>query len=181
MEAGHEKYNKAVRILRRSKPELKGSEVIGENVIRMIGETKGKHASFQDLLETIFAWTYVGWVRRSLVTASLLLVLFFVYQQTMILRGVNEISKREIKSSDGTSSISANRIERQLMMFRLTGKGLAADKTTISKEQLEQILESYNELQNKYSNLIRIIEEDPELKAYVEKKINDSNNKKTNL
>jgi hypothetical protein len=181
MEAGHEKFNKAVRILRRSKPEMKGSEAIGENVIRMIGEAKEKHTSFQDLLETIFAWTYVGWVRRSLVTASVMLVLFFVYQQTMILRGVNEISKREIRSDDGISSVSTDRIEKQLLILKLTGKGLTAGNITLSKQQMEQFLESYNELQDKYSNLLRIIEEDPELKAYIEKKLIESNIKKTNL
>ncbi len=181
MEEENVKYRKVINLLRRSKPELKGTEAIEENVIRIIRNSGEKHTSPADLIETIFAWTYIGWVRRSLVTASVLLVLFFVYQQTMILKGVNEISKKEIKAGDAISASPAGRFERQLMMLKLSGRGLDAGKKSITEDQLEQLIESYNELQDKYSSLVKIIEEDPELKAYIDKKLGESNMKKTNL
>ncbi len=46
-------------------------------------------------------------------------------------------------------------IEKQLMMLKLTGRRISASDLEISGKQLEQILNSYNELQEKYSDLIK--------------------------
>ena len=43
---------------------------------------------------------------------------------------------------------------------------------TVSEKQIKQILKSYNELEEKYKDLIKLIEDDPELKNYVEEKLN---------
>jgi DNA gyrase/topoisomerase IV subunit A len=67
------------------------------------------------------------------------------------------------------------------MMLKLTGRRISASDLEISGKQLEQILNSYNELQEKYSDLIKIIEEDPALKESIEKKLAEERNKKSNL
>jgi hypothetical protein len=175
------KYNKVLNILKRSKPELKGIETIQENVISRIKRTGSRQRSFSDLIEGLFAWIYIEWVRRSLVTASVLLILFFVYQQTMILKGVNNISKRAIVSETGAFSVSEDEIGKQLMMLKLANRRISIGHLEISGRQLEQLLDSYNELTEKYSDLIKIIEEDPVLKEYIEKKLDEGRNKKSNL
>jgi hypothetical protein len=50
-----------------------------------------------------------------------------------------------------------------------------------SEKQMEQIMKSYSEMQDKYKDLIRLIEENPELMNYVEEKLKENNKKKTNL
>ena len=46
---------------------------------------------------------------------------------------------------------------------------------------MKEILESVNELQTKYRDLENLIEEDPELKKLIEKKLIETNRTKINL
>jgi hypothetical protein len=56
------------------------------------------------------------------------------------------------------------------------GKGIG-----ISENQLEELLISYKNLQVKYKDLMRIIEEDPELKKYIENKLNEEKHNKPDI
>jgi len=66
-------------------------------------------------------------------------------------------------------------------MLKLFGKGLPSQNVTISKEQMDILLESVNDLQTKYRDLINLIEEDPELKKYLENKLTEMNRTKFKL
>ncbi|MFZ0281249.1 MAG: hypothetical protein WAL29_06355 [Bacteroidales bacterium] len=183
MKEENENYNKVIRILRKSKPELKGIEIIEENVIKQINKTQNRHNPIQDLIDALFSWIYIGWVRKSLVAASIFLVLFFVYQQTLILKGVNSISKQTIVNGTGTFSVSEEDLGKQLMMYRLNRRRLPSPDLEISEKQIRELLDSYRELQDKYSGLVKIIEEDSVLREYIERKLDENKNagKKTNL
>jgi hypothetical protein len=176
-----EKYKKVLAILRRSKPELKGIDLIEDNVIGRIRKGEAKGNPIMEVIENMFAWIYIGWVRRSLVTASVLLVLFFVYQQTMILKGVNDINKREIVTGPGAFSGSYDDLGKQIRILKLTGRGMPTGGIKITEKQAEQLLDSFYELQDKYIDLIRIIEEDPVLKEYIEERLGKDKNKIPNL
>lgn len=176
-----EKYNKILNILRRSGPKLESIGTIEENVIERIRRSNNRQRSLPDLIEVLFSWIYIGWVRRSLVTASVLLVLFFVYQQSMILKGVNNINKRAIISEKGIFPDSDDEIGKQLMILKLTGRKISASDLKISGRQIEQLIDSYNELREKYGDLVKLIESDPALKEYIERKLDESKIKKTKL
>ena len=84
-----EKYNKILKLLRESKPVLDSTEDIEREVLQRIS---GKHKSvlnLSELIDSLFGWIYIGWVRRSLITASVLLVVVFVWQQGIILKQIN--------------------------------------------------------------------------------------------
>ncbi len=173
MKEENENYNKVIRILRKSKPELKGIEIIEENVIKQIKKTQNRHNHTQDLIEALFSWIYIGWVRKSLVAASIFLVLFFVYQQTLILKGVNSISKQTTVNGSGTFPVSEEDLGKQLMMYRLNRRRLPSTDLEISEKQVRELLDSYRELQDKYSGLVKIIEEDSVLREYIERKLDE--------
>jgi hypothetical protein len=52
---------------------------------------------------------------------------------------------------------------------------------TISERQMKELIESVNELQLKYKDLENLIEEDPELKKMIEKKLIENNRTNNNL
>jgi len=177
-----EKYKMVIMILRKSKPELTGTEIIEQNVMERIRRKGvGRPAQFSGLIEDLFGWFYIGWIRKSMMALSVLLVLFFVYQQTIILMGVNNINKRAIVNGTWVITVSKGDFEKQLLLLRLNSRRFSSGNTEISEKQVEQLLDSYNELQKKYSDIIRIIEEDPLLKEYIEKKLNETKNSKSNL
>ena len=169
MEPESEKYKKVLNILRKSKPVLGSVENIEREVIKKISGLHKPAVVLSDITDFLFGWIYIGWVRKSLITASVFLVLIFVFQQTIILKQINLLSKQTIVLDVDNLSASSNRLEKQLMSYRITTRRFPSKSITISEKQLEQLLDSVNELQIHYKDLLNLIEEDPELKKMIEK------------
>jgi len=175
------KYDKIVEMLRTSKPTLNSAEEIEREVIRRIENTSSMKSGLTEMLGFLFGWVYIGWVRRSLITASIVLVMIFVYQQGMILKRIDVISRQTIVSSRESEISPSNEIERILMNYRNPLRKFPSKNTTISEKQMQELLEYVKELQLKYKDLEDLIEGDPELKSMIERKLRDINNTKSNL
>jgi flagellar capping protein FliD len=67
------------------------------------------------------------------------------------------------------------------MLYKLAGRKLPKGNITISERKMKQFMNSYNELQDKYKDLVKIIDENPELKKLIEEKMSEKNKKKFNL
>ncbi|MCX6301465.1 MAG: hypothetical protein NTW82_04720, partial [Bacteroidia bacterium] len=115
-----------------------------------------------------------------LVAASILLIVAFAYQQVVILKRVNNLNQQAIfiESQMITGSQDYSYTD---LLYRMAGRKLPSGNNTVSEKQMKQILKSYNELEEKYKDLIKLIEENPELKVYVEEKLMESNKKKIKL
>jgi hypothetical protein len=175
------KYDRVINVLKKSKPELSRYEDIEEQVIKRIQMLKNKQRSPFEIIDYLFGWVYIGWVRRSLVAASFLIVSVFVYQQYIILKRVNTLSKQTVLTESQMVSGISSDMEEKIKMYKLSGRRFPSADITISKKQMDQLLESINELQVKYKDLINLINENPEMKKYIEKKLTESKNKKFNL
>jgi hypothetical protein len=174
------KYERIVNTLKKSKPVLRSPDDIEEKVINRILQSKVKNKPASGFLDFLFGWVYVGWVRTGLVAASILLIVAFAYQQVVILKRVNNLNQQAIfiESQMITGSQDYSYTD---LLYRLAGRKLPSGNNTVSEKQMKQILKSYNELQEKYKDLIKLIEENPELKVYVEQKLTESNKKKIKL
>jgi hypothetical protein len=176
-----EKYNKIIKLLRESKPVLDSTEDIEREVLRHIS---GKHESvlnLSELLDSLFGWIYIGWVRRTLITASVLLVVVFVWQQSIILKQINYLSRQTILTDREESPDPVKMLERKLLMYKIPGRKFSSPSITITEKQMKQLLDSVNALQIKYKDLMNLIEEDPELKKYIENKLIENNRSKIKL
>ncbi|MGD0340897.1 MAG: hypothetical protein ABSA76_04210, partial [Bacteroidales bacterium] len=177
MKSESNKYERITEILKRSKPALTGREAIEENVMERI-ENKKKAAESYNFMDYLFGWVYIGWVRRGLVAASILIIAFFAVQQSVILKRINNLERQTI--STGTSFVRGvpDDFESAFMFYRQSPSKVLLKGGKLSERQLKQIEETINDLQARYSNLIKLIEDDPELKQYIEKKLTESNKKK---
>jgi hypothetical protein len=180
MKTDETKYDRILNTLRKSKPVLRSADDIEEKVMDRILQNKKKEEPSPGILDLLFGWVYVGWVRSGLVAASVLLIIIFSYQQVVILKRVNNLNRQTIfiESQMITGGSDYSGID---LFYRLAGRKLPSGKITISEKQMEQIMKSYSEMQEKYKDLIRLIEENPELMNYVEEKLKENNKKKTNL
>ena len=176
-----EKYNKVLYILRKSKPVLSSADDIEREVIKKVSGVHQSEIILSDIVDILFGWVYIGWVRRSLIAASFVLVAVFIYQQGVILKQIDYLSRQTIMVDGENSSNPANELEKRLMMYRLSGHRFPSQNITISEKQLNQLLESVNELQLKYNDLKNLIEDDTELKKLIEKKLIENNRAKINL
>ena len=69
--------------------------------------------------------------------------------------------------------MSSSELGKRLILYRMSSKLSPAGEVRISESQMEEFLDAYSELQVKYKDLLRIIEEDPELKEYIENKLKE--------
>jgi hypothetical protein len=174
MTEGNDSYKKVVEILKNSRPDLVRPEEIEKEVIKRIQNKNRTTRRFSDFIDSLFGWVYIGWVRRSFITAAVIMVSVFVYQQALILKQVNNISKQPVVISGEPVPGSLSEISKKLTLYKISNKLSPSNEINISEKQLEQIIESYNSLQTKYKNLLRIIEENPELKKYINSKLNEN-------
>jgi hypothetical protein len=75
----------------------------------------------------------------------------------------------------------SDEIGDKLLLYKLTD-GKPYDRSIkISNRQMRRLLESVNELQLKYNDLIKLIKENPDLKKYIDEKMTENNRKKLKL
>jgi len=181
MEPENEKYRRVLNILRNSKPELGSTYNIENEVFKRISKVKQPKINLSDLIDFLFGWVYIGWVRRSLITASILLVLVFVYQQSVILKRIDALGRQTVVNERANIPESADEIEKLLMVYRYSGRRFPSKTITISERQINELIKSINELQVKYKDLENLLKGDPELKELIEKKLIENNSTKTSL
>ena len=181
MKPESEKYNMVMDLLRKSKPVLNSTDDIAKEVIIKIRKIDHNRLSFSDAVDFLFGWVYIGWVRRSLITASILLVLVFVYQQSVILKRIDALGRQTVVNERANIPESADEIEKLLMVYRYSGRRFPSKTITISERQINELIKSINELQVKYKDLENLLKGDPELKELIEKKLIENNSTKTSL
>jgi hypothetical protein len=181
MNKSSEKYLKTVDLLRKSKPVLDSAEDIEREVIRKITSSAGPETESFSIFDLLFGWTNIVWIRRSLIAVSVMLVTLFVYQQSIIVRQLNWLTSQVISDQVKSVSYSQSGMVNRFKLLKISGTRINYNKRPISETEINLLMQSFDELQNDYDNLRRIIEDDPELKKIFEKKLLEQNNKKVKL
>jgi hypothetical protein len=176
-----EKYDKVLNLLRKSKPLLGSAEEIEREVMRRIQKPDRLAVNLSEAFDFLFGWVYIGWVRKSLITASVGLVLIFIYQQGVILKRIDSLGKQTIATGKENVLTPENEIEKLLTIYNNSGRIFPSKTITITESQMKELLESVKELQIKYKDLENIIDGDPELKKLIDDKLIEKNRTKINL
>jgi 5-bromo-4-chloroindolyl phosphate hydrolysis protein len=174
------KYERITYILKKSEPILTGSEAIEENVMERIRDKRKTPESY-NFLDHLFGWVYVGWVRNGLVAASVLIIAVFVIQQSIILKRINNLEQQTISTSPSFVKSVPDDFESVFMIYSRTPSKIHLKNGKLSDKEMRQIEETINDLQSRYSSLMKIIEDNPELKQYIENKLSENDKKKINL
>lgn len=172
-----EKYKKILKVLRESKPVLDSTGDIEKEVIKRISKVKQPIFNFSEAIDSLFGWVYIGWVRRTLITASVLLVMVFIYQQGVMFKQINFLSRQIIDNGGEIQITTEQQVEKLLMTYKKSGRRFPSRSVTISEKQMNELLDYLT----KYKDLEKLIEEDPELKLLIEKKLIEFNHTKVKL
>jgi hypothetical protein len=167
------KYEKVLKLLKEAKPDLKDIEIVTEKVMRQLTEEKSRINLVEFIIEFVFGWIYVGWVRRSMIVAAICMAILFGYQQVLILKKINELSGQRIQDGNLFMTSAKNEISDKIRVFRFSGRKLENKKNSVSKKEIDEMIKSINMLQIKYKDVINLIEDDPELKKYVETRMKE--------
>jgi hypothetical protein len=173
MKSNDSKYERIISTIRAIQPEMRHPEIINKRILEKI-EMKRRGTSISDVvLDFFFGWIYIGWVRKSMVFAAMFFILLFIYQQAVIIRKVSELSGQRISNGSLFISGSTEGITGRINFFRLSGRKLQLEKKTYSKEDIDEMIRSVNNLQIRYQDLFDQIRDNPELKKYVETRLNE--------
>jgi hypothetical protein len=181
MENGDMKFEKILKILRISKPSLTGLEEIEHEVINRIEKRQYRKTHENLFFSYLFGWIYIRWIRRGLITASVCIIALFAYQQTVILKRINNLDRQTILLESQIFSGSSSDLEGKLLFYKFTSRKIQTRNISLSQKQIEQLIDSYGELNSKYRDLVKLIEQNPELKKYLEEKLNVQTRRKLNL
>jgi hypothetical protein len=181
MKTENEKYDKVLNLLQKSIPLLNTTSDIENEVIGRVKKLNQSGVNLSEAIDFLFGWVYIGWVRRSLISASMVLILIFVYQQGVILKRIEVLSRQTVIVDKEKASSSSDEIDKLLTLFRNSGHRFPTKNITISESQIKELQESLKEMQIKYKDLENLIDSDPELKNLIEKKLMENNRTKINL
>jgi hypothetical protein len=173
MEQVNEKYEKVLKVLKNAKPVLDSTEEIEEKVLAGISRERKHRRDLSELIDFLFSWTYITWVRRSLITASAFLVIVFVFQQSLIMKQINSLSRQIDTYEKDAAGVSSENLSRRMLIFRLSEKKFPVVKKSETEKQLEELFRSIDKFEKEYKDLHNMIEQDPELKKSIEKKLSE--------
>lgn len=179
MKSEDKKYERVLNLLRNSKPVLTEAESITEKVMRQLQEEKSKITFPELLLDFVFGWVNIEWVRKSMVTAVLAIAVLFIYQNAQIIRQMKDLSGQRIQNGSVVMTNLRDDLIDQLRIFKHTGKSISDEKITVSEKEIDEMIKSLNDLKVKYKDIFNLIENDPHLKKYFDEKINE--NKKSKI
>jgi hypothetical protein len=181
METGEDRYNKILKVLRNAKPEMIRQEELTDKVMKRLASRERSNDMTGEFFDSLFAWVYIPWVRRSLLTVAVMLVALFIYQQSVLVKQVRDINRQAIVIRSDIRTSPAADFGTKLKLYRASGLILSRQNFSIDQKDLLQILDEYNDVKGKYSDLLKIIDENPELKEYVEKKLDERKNSRPEI
>jgi hypothetical protein len=173
MEEMNEKYEKVMKVLKQAKPVMDSAGEIEENVLARISRDRNHRRDLSEMIDLLFGWTYIAWVRRSLVTASVFMIIVFVFQQSLIMKQINNLSRQVETYEKDASGVSTENMNRRMLIFRLSEKRFPVVKKGESEKKLEELFHSIDEFEKEYKDLRIMIEQDPDLKKLIEKKLSE--------
>jgi len=181
MDQEQEKYEKVIQQLRRSKPDYGDMGQFSEKVIRRIQKERTTVSVAELLYEFIFGWVYIGWIRKSMVIASICLVIYFGYQQTEMAKKVDALSSRSLVNVELMNTGMNTTLPVTWKVYTIFGKGAVEDRMEILEMKLDKFNESVKDLQKQYEDISRFIENDPDSKKYVEERLIKNETVKTKI
>ena len=174
-------YKRIIELLKKSEPNFDQQAQTEEYILRQI-EKKGLQGSkLRELAEVLFGWAYNLLARRILITASIVLVGIFVIQQLVLVKQVRSISRQVVVLKNKTESSVIPDLDSRLELYKVSGRFNVGGNIRISGRELEKLIEEYSTLDGKYQDLLKIINENPDLKSYVEKKLEEREKTKSEL
>jgi hypothetical protein len=180
MKPEERKFEDILNKLKRAEPLLENAKDIENEVISRIESGFKDKKIPVNIFNYLFGWAYVAWARSALVTASFLLVFAFVIQQSLILKRIRSLEENAIlNGSQAVTHTIFNPEER--VLFEIANRRFPAGRRSVTEKQVNKLIDSYDKLEMKYKDLLKMIEEDPELKKMVESRLKEKDKLKLKL
>lgn len=161
-------YFKVIGKLKSSKPVLSDKEELINGVIQNIRGTEPKTTVPEKLSHYLFGWVDVVWIRGAMALAATFLIGIFIIQQVVITDRINSLEKQLVKTVNTLQVQEPGLGIMQKVFLNVVAKDqMANDSITISRSDLEELLNSYLELKKDFDEM----KENRGVESYIQNKI----------
>jgi len=148
------KYSKVIKVLRENEPALDNKEKLTDEIMRRIIGPEEKLIPQAKFSSYLFGWTEIGWIRGAMGVAAVLIIGVFIIQQLIITDRINSLEKQLIRTVHTINNHEPDLGIMQKVMFNIVTKDhTVEDSITISRSDLEELLDSYMELEENYETI----------------------------
>ncbi len=170
-------YYKVIENLKSSKPTLTDREELIDRIMNKI-HVKGERMSIQKIVsQYLFGWAEVKWIRGAMALAATLFIGIFIIQQVVITDRINSLEKQLVKTVNTLQPQEPDLGIMQKVFLNVVAKDqMADDSITVSRSDLEELLNSYLELKKDLDEL----KENRRVESYIQKKIRENIEKGNN-
>ena len=166
-----EKYNKVIKILNANKPVLTDKGKLTDDVMNKISKSVEKTTIRKLTGKYLFGWTEIGWMRRAMAVVAVIFLGIFIVQQLVITDRINSLEKQLIRTVNNISTQDPDLGIMQKSLLNLLAKDqIEDDSITISRSDLEELMNSYIRLHDKYNKM----KQNADVDSYIQKIIKRS-------
>jgi len=165
-----DKYSRVTETLRKNKPVLSSKEELVNRVMRNL-TSPGKNPSLIEVTGNyLFGWASIDWMRKLMASAAILFFGFFIYQQVTLMGRVNRLEMKIVHSSSPQSGLKSPPDLKQKLFFEMVNRQEEKhDSITISSGDLDDLLQSYSDLQESYDKIKHQIKENSYINRILKK------------
>ena len=161
-------YSRVIEFLKSSKPTLSDREELIESIMQKIQEAEQQPTIPEKLSHYLFGWADVKWIRGAMAAAAMLFIGIFIIQQVVITDRINSLEKQLVRTVNTFQSQEPGLGIMQKVLLNVVAKDqMANDSITISRSDLEELLNSYLELKKDFDEM----KENRGVESYIQNKI----------
>ncbi|MCP4312144.1 MAG: hypothetical protein GY790_12835 [Bacteroidetes bacterium] len=143
-----ESYKKVVEALKRSEPENEHLEQLKSRIIREISHSHEPNKPYQRLMNLLFGWVDVSWMRWSVASLAIFLLGAFLFQQFGMQQRITLVEQQLIHLETAKMGPSPAWNAGHKVLFKLYND-TETDSITVSRKDLEALVKDYGELLEK--------------------------------
>lgn len=141
--------DKVIKRLRMYRAEVADREELKASIMQKTGIRTRR-------VDYVFGWTEIGWLRRSLSVASILIIGIFVGQQLFVIDRINNIEERMGSfNTDKILQFQRENVILNSMILSDPEAGHLEDSINVSTYDLMKLVRDYRDLQYKYEKISR--------------------------
>lgn len=141
--------DKLIKRLRMYRAEIEDREGLKAGIMQKTGRRTRQ-------VDYVFGWTEIGWLRRSLSVASILIIGLFVGQQLFVIDRINNIEERMGSfNTDKILQFQRENVILNSMILSDPEAGHLEDSINVSTYDLMKLVRDYRDLQYKYEKISR--------------------------
>ena len=172
-----DKYSQIIKALRSNRPGLSDKEKLTDDIMKRIQSSEDKTTFHQKLGNYLFGWAYHSWIRGVMTAAAVLFIGIFITQQIIITKRISNLEKQLIRTVNTLNNHEPDLgIMHKVLLNMVARDRIKEDSITISTSDLEELLNSYLELQDNYEILKQTYGLEPYIQDMIRRSLEDNTN-----